>query len=459
MRTLLSTPLFVLVAACTGPSSSDQPGDTGVKPNTAPIAEAGLAISQTADTPVQLNGGASADSDGDAITWHWSFDRVPEGSALKDKEKPFSVNNSAAASLPTFQPDRVGTFIVKLVVNDGHVDSSPDFVIVTITAPENLPVANAGSDVTGAVGAGITLDGSLSYDPKGMELTYAWTLVDKPTGSALTGLTGADSAAPSLTGDARGNYTVNLIVNNGLGDSLADAAVITVTGDDGAPVANAGSDQIVEDCTSISLDCSASVDPDGDPLTYSWAIQSKPAASKASDTTSFSDPAAARPTFYADEAGDYTLSCAVYDGKNWATPDIVKLAADERRSNNKPVVDAGTDQAVAGGNSECTLSGYEYNCDECAKQTVALGADGRASDPDGDPMVLEWSVADGSATIGSPGSLVTTVTLEDAEATEPGVCSDTDYRMELKVTDCTGESTKDTVVFTVSCCGIEDSGP
>lgn len=458
MRTLLPAP-FLLLAACTGPSTADKTADTATATNNAPTAEAGLAISQSADAAVQLNGGGSSDPDGDAITWHWSFDRVPEGSTLMEKEKPFTVNNGADASLPAFTPDRVGTFIIKLVVNDGKVDSAPDYVIVTITAPENLPVANAGPDTTGAVGSALTLDGSGSYDPKGMSLTYAWTLVDKPAGSALTGLTAGDTATPSLTGDARGNYTVNLVVNNGLVSSLADAAVITVTGDDGAPVANAGTDQIVEDCTSITLDCSASVDPDGDALTYAWAIQSKPATSKATDSTSFSSTSAAKPTFYPDEAGDYTLSCAVFDGKNWSTPDTVKLEADERRSNSKPVVDAGTDQSFAGGNAECTLSGYEYNCDECTKQTVALGTDARVSDPDGDPITLEWSVADGSATIANPGSLVTTVTLEDAEPTEPGTCADTDYRFELKVTDCTGESTKDTVVFTVNCCGVEDTGP
>ena len=199
MRTLLPSSLLLIAAACSGSTSTDKPTDTAVSTNTAPTAEAGLAVTQSADTAVQLNGGASSDPDGDALSWHWSFDRVPEGSALQTKEKPFSVNNSSDASLPTFTPDRVGTFIVKLVVNDGKVDSTADYVIINISAPDNLPVANAGTDVTGAVGTAVTLDGTGSYDPKGLTLTYAWTIVDKPASSVLTGLTGSDTVAPSLT--------------------------------------------------------------------------------------------------------------------------------------------------------------------------------------------------------------------------------------------------------------------
>ncbi len=458
MRTLFTISALALVIGCDGTTKPTDSGDAPAS-NNAPTAEAGAAITQSADLAVQLNGGASTDPDGDTLTFHWTFDRVPDGSSLPDKEKPFSSNNTSDATQPTFQPDRVGTYIIKLVVNDGHVDSGADFVIVTVTEPEDRPVANAGLDVTGAAGTLITLDGSTSYDPQGRTLTYAWTLVDKPSASALSSLTAADTSAPSFTPDARGNYTVNLVVNNGLTSSVADAAVVTATGDDGAPVANAGEDQSVEDCTSIPLSCTASVDPDGDTLTYFWSIQSKPGNSVASETTSLSDRTSGTPTFWPDQAGKYVLSCAVYDGKNWSTPDLLTLDAAERHSNSQPVADAGADQSVSGGNAECTESGYVYNCDECASTTVNLGADARASDPDSDPYTMKWSVVSGDATITNDGVLSTTATLSEAEPTEPGKCEDVEYTFKLEVTDCTGETTTDNVKFTLSCCGVEDTGP
>ncbi len=458
MRTTLSFTALVLALGCTGTTEKEDTAPA-VDPNDAPLAEAGAAITQAADTTVQLNGGASSDPNGDALTYHWSFDRLPDGSELATKEKAFSSNETADAVQPSFQPDRVGTFIVKLVVNDGKLDSPADFVIVTVTAPENLPVANAGVDVTGAMGTTVGLDGTASYDPKGRTLTYAWTLIDKPTSSTLAGLTAGDSSAPSFMPDARGNYTVNLVVNNGLANSVADAAVITVTGEDGEPIANAGEDMAVEDCTSVSLRCDGSIDPDGDALRYFWSIQNKPGTSTAENETSFSDRTAANPTFWPDQAGNYLLSCAVFDGKNWSSADQMTLVATDRSSNSKPVADAGADTSVSGGNAECVESGYVYNCDECASTTVALGGDARATDPDGDPIVIEWVVVEGDATISNNAVVSTTATLTDAEPTEPGACEDVDYTFKMTVTDCTGESTSDTVKFTLSCCGVEDTGP
>lgn len=423
--------------------------------NRAPVAEAGSNIRQPADGAVQLSGTAT-DPDGDSpLVFHWSFDRVPDGSEVATRESPFSKNNAADATSPTFMPDRVGTYIVSLKVNDGTTDSTPDAVIITVVEPDNLPVANAGADLSVAQGATAGLNGAGSFDPQGRVLTYAWTLVDRPAASAVTSLTGADTAAASFVPDARGVYTANLVVSNGLASSIGDAVVVTVTGTDGAPVANAGEDQAVEDCTSLTLNCGASVDPDGDVLTYQWAIQSKPAGSSAT----FGDAAAASTSFWADQAGSYVLSCAVSDGANWSTPDTVTLTAGERASNSEPVVNAGADMTVSGGTAECSLSGYTYTCDECGAVSVSLGTDATISDPDRDPYSIEWSVLEGNATIASTGTLQTTAVLSDAEPTEPGECEDVEFKFQLRSQDCTGAETKDTISYTVTCCGVSDTAP
>lgn len=81
-----------------------------------------------------------------------------------------------------------------------------------------LPTADAGSPVAVVVGTTVTLDGTGSSDPDGDSLSYAWTLLTRPAGSAAT-LSGANLAHAALTVDVPGAYTVGLVVNDGRGDS------------------------------------------------------------------------------------------------------------------------------------------------------------------------------------------------------------------------------------------------
>ena len=459
MRATALLAALSLFAACDG---SKDTGDTDTTPevrNQKPIAEAGDTVSQTADTAVSLSGAASTDPDGDALTYHRSFDHVPDASTLDEREAPFSPNHSAEAMNTSFSPDAVGTYVVKLVVEDAKgLESDPDYVIVTIDDPETVPVANAGTDQVANVGALVSLDGSLSYDPMGRTLTYAWSVVDKPADSTVSALTAATTVASSFTPDQRGVYVLNLVVDNGISRSSSDAVTVTALGDDSAPTANAGSDQPdAEDCTTIQLDCSASADPDGDPLQYLWEIQSKPTGSAATNAVSFSDRTAQRPTFYPDVAGEYQITCAVNDGTTWSTPDLMVVEAAERRSNERPTITAGSDAVVDGGSGDCVESGYTYNCDECAASVTTLGATASVTDADGDPLTYLWTTTNTDATIADPTSLVTSVTLEDSEPEEPGSCSETEFEFELTVTDCTGATVTDNITLTVSCCGVEDT--
>lgn len=457
MRSLPITILLVL-AGCSGTTSTpkeSQPTST----NNKPVAEAGSPVTVAADHAVDLNGGSSRDPDGDPLTYHWAFEHVPDGSLVPNRESPFTSNHTDGPTT-SFMPDAIGTYVVRLEVQDNHGSrSDPDFVVITIEDPSTLPVANAGPDITTMVGQSVTMSGAGSYDPQGRPFTYSWSIIDKPTSSTTAALTGADTVAPSFTPDVKGVYVVNLVTNNGLATSHGDALTVTAMINDNTPVANAGIDIETEDCTMVQLDASQSSDPDQDPLQYQWSIQSKPANSTATDSTSFSDRTSSRPSFYPDQAGTFVLSCAVYDGTTWSVPDLMTITATERRRNTPPAVNAGPNEQTDGGSAVCTASGYTYNCDDCQDMAYTLGLSATVTDDDGDPFTVLWTLDEGTATIDSPTALSTQVTLKKATAVEPGQCEENEYVFRLTATDCTGESDEDVVSIVVNCCGVEDTSP
>lgn len=90
------------------------------------------------------------------------------------------------------------------------------------------------------------------------------------------------------------------------------------------PEADAGFDQHVDVGETVSLDASASSDPDGDPLDYEWALLSAPSGSNAlilSDTSEFA-------TLQPDLAGVYEIELTVSDGDLEDTDDVNVIAED-----------------------------------------------------------------------------------------------------------------------------------
>ena len=422
--------------------------------NNPPVADAGPDQSLSADQEIRLDGGGSFDPDGDAMSFHWSFSRIPEGSALNDVDLGFSTNNSSS-SITKFVPDMMGTYIVSLVVTDIHgADSVSDSVIISVSEGA-IPIANAGPDQNTTEDQTVTLDGTGSSDPLNRALSYAWSISSAPTNSSAT-IVDETSANPSFTPDVSGNYLLSLVVNSGVNISNPDVMILKVASSNPeAPSSSASATSVLEDCTNIQLDGSGSSDPNGDELSYYWVLQEKPMNSTANNS-SFSDRTIEKPKFYADVAGEYVISLAVNDGLDWSSPALVPLSVSERSSNSVPAVNAGNSLTIDAGDAECEAGAYStYTCNSCDDVTVVLGQGAAINDPDGDRYTVAWSVLDGDASISDETSLQSSTTFRNAEAEQPGSCTNTTYEIQLAATDCPGFTSTDTVRFTVSCCGIE----
>jgi len=130
------------------------------------------------------------------------------------------------------------------------------------------PIANAGENQKIILGTGfVNIDGSASSDAELDPLSFLWEFVEIPAGSAAV-LANNNSVSTGFTPDITGMYRLQLTVNDGL---LSHNVTIDIdVASNTNPVANAGEFMEVTKATSVQLDGRASLDPDGQGLTYTW---------------------------------------------------------------------------------------------------------------------------------------------------------------------------------------------
>jgi len=97
-----------------------------------PIADAGPSLTLFSGEDAVLDGTGSSDQDGDSLSYHWS-----------QKSGPTVSLSNAQSAHPSFTAPVVSaltTLKFQLIVNDGHADSDPSTVIVTVVRRPNIQI-------------------------------------------------------------------------------------------------------------------------------------------------------------------------------------------------------------------------------------------------------------------------------------------------------------------------------
>ena len=369
--------------------------------NTPPIAKAKFNDPVRISEVVLLNASDSIDEDGDPLTYTWVMISKPYNSEAKLSD-PNIVD-------PTFIADIQGKYNIQLIVNDKQVDSDPVTLEIQV---HNGPAAKAIFKERLPVNQKVYLDGTGSRPGVGGgSLRYEWDLTEKPPGSNAR-LSSLKASKPNFTPDKPGKYIIKLVVNDGKSDS--PPSIIEYIPLNSRPIAYAEYNKPVRISEMVRLNAKVSTDEDNDPLTYRWALISKPENSKAK----LSDSYAVTPTFIGDVKGKYILQLIVNDKKIDSEPFILNVNVHEGPS------------ASASFKEQLPVN-----------QIVQLDATGSKPGIGGSPLIYKWTIKD------KPQD--STATLSDPQASKPTFKADKPgkYIIELIVDDGISKSSPITLIY------------
>ncbi len=256
-----------------------------------PTADAG-ATQSVNEGDTALLAGTASDPDGNAVTVAWTQLSGPAVTLANAN----TLSPSFLAPLVTLAGADVE---LRLTVDDGFGGSNSSDVTVHIGNVNQAPTAQAPANMTVPEATPVSLigQGQDTDTEEQAQLTYAW----QQTGGPAVTLSGAGAnvsfSSPNVTsgGDPAATVTLTFTLtvtdpNGAMGTSSVNVVVSNIPH---APTAVAGGNLTVNESSSVTLNGSASSDPDGDALTYAWTQVSGPAVTLSGAGTalpSFSAP-------------------------------------------------------------------------------------------------------------------------------------------------------------------------
>ena len=217
--------------------------------NLAPVANAGDPEAVPEGGTAHLDGSASYDPEGDALTYAWI---QLDGLAVSlTPETP--DNKQMSFVTPNVGPEGADLHF-QLTVTDSHSASSNATVLVHVNYVNQPPTANAGQDQTVNEGDTVSLSGS-GVDPDNNPLTFAWSQLSGPPVTITPDQADPSKAtfvAPQVfcAGDV---VVMTLTVDDGYGGTATSNVTINVANVNHLPTASGGGNQQVSEGNAVSL--------------------------------------------------------------------------------------------------------------------------------------------------------------------------------------------------------------
>jgi len=210
----------------------------------------------------------------------------------------------APTACPLFTTDKAWISVKGQVGEESGIAVSQYCVSSSILAVNYPPIADPGPDQAIQLCHILMLDGSGSYDPEGLGLTYKWRLLEAPAGhpALIEGLNGQPYPLPVPTGFTNKWYSPEL---EGVASSIVAGDVLVV---DGSPydIVTVGTDGLHG--WHVEIDGQLLED---DLDNQSFVIVHQNVVSNA---------ATVKATFYPEIAGFYKFDLKVFDGVIWSAP-------------------------------------------------------------------------------------------------------------------------------------------
>lgn len=290
---------------------------------------------------------------------------------------------------------------------------------------KTAPVADAGKDQSIVLPKDSALvNGDKSYDNNGSITNYSWVKLSGPTSCNIAAAGSKTTWIKKLT---EGTYVFELTVTNNFKLTAKDTLTIYVdkTKITRPPVAQAGPDQTIQlPNNKVTLDGSASSDPDNDISDYLWS------RIKGTGNPSYTSPANAVTDVTKLTVGLHLFELRVTDATGLVDRDTLMVQVNEAPG-VPPVANAGFHQNIP------------YDLSNCSTKPEIITLNGSESyDPDGTITKYNWQI------IFPLNSPVVITNPNKAQASVTGLLAGK-YVFELSVTDNDGNVKKDTTQLNI----------